>query len=126
MKSIIRLYVIKDTLSVKSFTENELSGTIKASENKLLYLSIPFDDGWKLSLDGRPTNKVMVFGGMTGVYLPKGQHTLLMKYELRYFWNGLFFTVSGMLIYLGLVLFLNKKRRKNTPENMASHHPNLL
>lgn len=101
--------LIKDTLTIKSFKETELFGTISTTENKLLYLSIPYDDGWKLYVDGQPANKVLVFGGMTGVYLPKGQHTVKMQYELRCFWKGLYFTGIGVLIYLGMVLFIRKK-----------------
>lgn len=104
----------KDSMTVSTFRETDIAGKINVSEDKIMYLSIPYDGGWTLKVDGKPTNKTIVFAGMTGVILPKGSHTIEMHYELRYWHKGLIIAVIGLLAYLGL--FLVQKRMKSKPK----------
>ncbi|MES2703048.1 MAG: YfhO family protein [Bacteroidota bacterium] len=99
-----------DSMVVDKFTDNAISGKVTASENKVMYLSIPYDAGWQLKVDGKPQEKMVVFAGMTGVYLPKGSHTVELNYNLRYYGNGLILGFIGLLAYVGL--WLNDKRGK--------------
>ncbi|MCF6142573.1 YfhO family protein, partial [Flavobacterium sp. K77] len=39
-------------LLIRSFKENEIRGSIKIDQPSMLFLSIPFDDGWKISVNG--------------------------------------------------------------------------
>ncbi len=102
----------RDTMVVSKFENNFISGTINASDNKMMYLSVPFDAGWKLKVDGQPQDKIILDGGMTGVMLKKGHHTIEMAYELRYFMKGVYLCILGLLIYLAL-FFVIKKRSSN-------------
>jgi uncharacterized membrane protein YfhO len=46
---------------------------------------------------------------MTGVMLSRGQHTIEMVYELRYFNRGLLMSVLGLILFAGLWFYLRKK-----------------
>jgi Bacterial membrane protein YfhO len=72
-----------DTLTGVTFSDRSVSGKINVGSNKILYLPIPFDNGWTLRTDGHIQMKLRLFGGMTGVYLPKGKHTILLTFNLR-------------------------------------------
>ena len=42
---------IEDTLKIGIFNDNYLSGTIAVAQDKMMYLSIPFDIGWQTRWD---------------------------------------------------------------------------
>jgi uncharacterized membrane protein YfhO len=107
----------KDTLSVSSFDNKLISGKITASDSKMMYLSVPYDAGWQLKVDGQPRDKMILDGGMTGVMLTKGPHTIEMAYDLRFFSKGLLLCVLGVAFYIGLWFFTMKKKNKEVTNN---------
>ena len=98
----------KDTLAIDKFGETLISGKIDLKEDKMMCMSVPFDGGWKLKVDGKPQDKIILNGGMTGIMLKKGPHMVEMVYDLRFFRTGLYLCLLGALIYAGLWLFMKK------------------
>lgn len=39
-------------MEVSEHTDTVLSGTVTASENSILYSSVPYDEGWSVYIDG--------------------------------------------------------------------------
>ena len=76
---------------------------------KMMYLSIPYDGGWRLKVDGQETAKQIVFAGMTGVLLTPGQHIIEMTYQLRYFSIGVILSIAGLLA-LGAVIIIQRRK----------------
>jgi uncharacterized membrane protein YfhO len=99
-----------DSLVVEKFEDSYVSGKINLSSEKMLYLSVPYDDGWQLKVDGRPGKPDKVFAGMIGVMLPAGQHTIEMSYHLRYLSLGIISSVAGLILCLMLWFFTRKKQ----------------
>ncbi len=98
-----------DTLAINQFSQNFIIGSINVNEDKIMYLSIPYDAGWKLKVDGQPTDKIILNGGMTGVMLKKGNHTIELNYDLPFFNIGLLMSLLGILIYLGFWFYTSKR-----------------
>jgi uncharacterized membrane protein YfhO len=98
----------KDTLVLSKFEENKIIGAISASKVKMLYMTVPYDRGWQLMVDGRITEKLMLNGGMTGVLLQPGNHTVELRFEMPWFGRGLYLSVAGILIYIGLWVYGKK------------------
>lgn len=42
----------KGAMEVSEHTDTVLSGTVTASENSILYSSVPYDEGWSVYIDG--------------------------------------------------------------------------
>jgi uncharacterized membrane protein YfhO len=102
----------KDTLTISRLNENIIAGNISLSSNKMIYLSVPYDDGWLLTVDGQRRDKIILSAGMTGVMLTKGRHSIEMNYHLRYLQKGLLLSALGLLLYVGLLFFdFNRKKR---------------
>ncbi len=99
----------KETLNLTSFSQNKIDGTINVSENKMVYMSFPYDNGWHLKIDGKDAEKTLVNYGMTGVYLSKGNHTIDLEYHLRFFKKGLILTLIG-LVLAGGFWFISRKK----------------
>ena len=98
----------RDTLAVSKFNETLIKGTINASEDKMMYLSIPIDMGWQLKVDGSLQNKIILNGGMTGVYLHKGKHSVEMVYELPFIKISMLLSLFGLLLYSGILVYTKK------------------
>lgn len=104
----------KDTLVISKFEETALNGKINVTEDKILYLSIPYDGGWTLKVNGKEADKLIIDGGMTGVLLKKGQYTIDMNYDLRFFTKGVYLFIVGLLLYIGL-WFVTRKKKNADP-----------
>ncbi len=108
----------KESLELSLFEQDKLEGTIKLSAEKLLYLSFPFDKGWKAYIDGNETEKLMANGGMTGLIVPAGEHKIVFNYKLRFFGKGWLLFSLGLFLS-SLVFFINKRQQRKLK---AVHH----
>lgn len=104
--------LVEDTLKLSSFAETSISGTINVSRNKVLYLSIPYDEGWQVYVDGRRQRQLALDAGMTGILLKPGGHTIELHYRHRFFTIGLFISVIGIILYAILLMPALKYRRR--------------
>ncbi len=85
---------------ISSFREDRIRGRVAAREAGVLFLSIPFNRGWRATVDGRdaPVHRVNI--GFVGLPLPAGEHAV----ELRFVPEGsrLGLAVSLLAAVLGL------------------------
>jgi len=100
----------ENSLQVKRFDDSYLSGEIFVDENKLLFLSIPFDEGWSLKVDGNKRKIEKVNFGFIGVFLEKGTHEIELKYTPPYMQLGFAVTCLSVLILLIALIRLKKKK----------------
>ncbi|MCD7746151.1 MAG: YfhO family protein [Lachnospiraceae bacterium] len=77
-----------------------VSGTVDVKEEGTLLLTIPYDEGWTIYVDGQKTEFSCVGGALIGVHLEEGSHTVKMVYTPTGFWMG------GGISLLCVVLFL--------------------
>ncbi len=99
----------EDSLRGPQLSDTHLTGKISLQQAKMMYLSIPYDGGWRLKVDGQETAKDIVFAGMTGVLLTPGQHIIEMTYQLRYFSIGVILSIAGLLA-LGAVIIIQRRK----------------
>ncbi len=112
----------KDTLQISSYDDRHFDGTIDLDQTKLLFLSIPFDKGWKAEVDGKPAETRLVTFGMTGIVLDKGKHQVKLYYEAPYLKTGSMVSGISFMIYALLlgVSFWKKKK----PAKVGETEPN--
>jgi uncharacterized membrane protein YfhO len=101
----------KDALAVSTMEDTRIDGKITVDKNKMMYLAMPYDKGWKLKVDGKDADVVMLNGGMTGLMLSKGAHTMELHYELRYMSLALMAMIAGVALYAGGVWYYRKQRK---------------
>ncbi len=97
-------------IELDSFSDRELSGTVTASEDGVCYFSIPDDGGWKVYVDGKETETVLIGDAVIGVKLTAGDHELKLRYTPPGFTVGVILTFSGFAVWI-LVFFLEKRKR---------------
>ena len=74
-----------------------VSGTIKNSQNlDRLYLSIPYDRGWTIKVNGKKTEPQLIGGCMMSLPIKSGENTIEMRYHVPGLRLGVFLTAVGL------------------------------
>ena len=102
-----------DKLSESQLTDvqvdgNKVSGSIDAKEDGTLLLTVPYDTGWTITVDGQETDFYSVGKALTGVHVSAGNHTIAMKFTPPGFVLGLVLSLVCVLLYLVTILLENR------------------
>ena len=92
----------RDTLTIISFNPAHIKGNIDLRSEKLMYLSIPYDLGWHLKVDGKEQKTILVANGMIGVLLVAGKHQLELDYDPPFRKEGKWVALFGLILYGGI------------------------
>ncbi len=95
------------------FASNWVEGTIETKGNRMLMLSVPYSEGWKLTVDGKEKELACVNTMWSGVYLEEGgRHRITLQYRTPGLKVGIL--ISGVTLVVMVVLFgfLWYRRRK--------------
>lgn len=107
----------KDNFVISKFSENNIIGNVVTNDSKILFFSIPFDEGWKVTLNGKEANLYRVNCGLTGVLTEKGSNKIELSFTPRYKKIGAIVSVISLLLFLGLlsISYFRKKSKTNSP-----------
>lgn len=97
-------------VSRSEITNQKACFEVEASEGEDLYVSIPHDNGWRITRNGEWL-KVRLFGGcMYSIPLKEGKNVIEMTYHLPGLWVGILSTCIGVfLTFLGFWIEHRKK-----------------
>lgn len=94
-----------------TFEDGHVSGTYRAGEATGLLLSIPYDKGWKVTVDGTAVELSPAYGGgMSLIEMPAGEHAIEMTYRSPGLGMGII--VSGVAAASIAALTLIWRKRK--------------
>ena len=69
-------------MTVESFSADHLAGRVQVTgHNRVLFISVPYDRGWTVTVDGKPVRTFRVLKYLTGVSVPAGEHRVVMRYR---------------------------------------------
>ena len=116
-----------EQLEVTSYDTTSLSGHIDVREDGLLFLSIPYSEGWSAVVDGKSAEIVPIQDALMGIMLEKGSHDVSIKYTPAGFREGaLISSVSAVFILLFIAvpaifrkIRINKAHAAAVTENTA-------
>ncbi|MFN8356648.1 MAG: YfhO family protein [Spirosomataceae bacterium] len=98
----------EDSLTIQAFEPTHVKGSISLKTNKLLFLSIPHDRGWKATVDGNETPIERVNMGFMGLMLSKGKHEIELHFEPPMVKIGCIVSLLFLLGYAGVIWKLKK------------------
>lgn len=87
-------------LNITSFKENHIKGNINVIDNNVLFLSIPYDKGFKILVDNKQVDYYKVIDNFIGLDLEKGYHEIEIIYEVKGFKLGLFVSLLSLIIFI--------------------------
>ncbi|MBR5047384.1 MAG: YfhO family protein, partial [Eubacterium sp.] len=102
-----------DTFQVTKMTDCHIEGSFDAVEEEYLFFSIPFDDGWKVAIDGKNTETTTIGNAFLSVIIPEGEHRITLDYVPEGFKTGRLISLAGVLAYLALCICTGRRRKKD-------------
>ena len=102
-----------DTLVVSHFTPESIIGDISLNTRKILFLSIPFDSGWNVKVNGETRQLFLVNCGFTGLPLESGSYNIELSYQPKLLKIGFIISILSVVIYIMLILLERNKKLLN-------------
>lgn len=102
-----------EQLIIDEYRDGYIKGTIEAKEdNRLIFISVPYDKGWKVTLNGEKYSTIpLLDGAFTGIELPsEGSFDIEMKYEAKGAKAGMIVSILGILALAAISLGMKGKK----------------
>ncbi len=96
------------------YTETSVSCRIDAESGEMLFTSIPYEKGWRVTVNGRPVKPCAIGGGLIGVPLGKGKNTVELQFTVRGRTAGVIISIVSTALAVMLLFgsnFFKKIRR---------------
>ena len=100
--------------------DRRITGTAHTQEAATVFLSIPYDEGWHLQIDGETATLSQAFLGFMSFQLPAGSHSIRLTYLPPGFILGLCLTLFGLLLCLAIKIL--QKKRTATLTSLVDHN----
>lgn len=91
---------------------NEVSGNVTLSSDKVMVFSIPYSSGWKAYVDGKETSVFRANTMYMGINLTKGSHKVVLRYNSPGLHLGMMASAAGIIIWILLAVASKKKKQK--------------
>ncbi len=99
--------------NITSFEDTHIEGTVTSDEGGVMFTSIPYVDGWKVSVDGESVDKVSIGNnGVIGVDIPAGEHTVVFQFKSKGLVPAVVISLIGILLAVIYTLIDNKIKKK--------------
>lgn len=99
-------------LVITNHNSRMLSGQVEASDDGILFLSIPYDEYWQADVDGEAVSLVRVADGLSGVPLTAGTHNVTLTYTPPAFWIGVLISLLALVVLLLWLLIWRSRAGK--------------
>ena len=102
--------------AVANFTEEsttEFTMDITADEGDILYMSIPYEPGWHMEIDGQEVEVYRTNDGLTGVRLQAGTHSYKLWFMPSYFVWSCVLSLASVAVLAMVALFVRAIKRRD-------------
>ena len=101
-----------DTFQIKSFEQSNIKGKINLSKTKMLFFTIPYDENWKIKVNGQNEKLLRVNIGFTGIILKEGNYDIELFYVDKYQEiTKTISIISVILFWLFLGYYIYRKKK---------------
>lgn len=102
-------------LQLSQFEDGRFKGTIEAKADGTLFLTVPFDEGWTVKVNGQPADVKKVAGAFMGIDLRQGSYSIESSYISPGFRTGAIVSMISLALFIGLLIFARRKRQAAAP-----------
>ena len=104
----------EEPLNITKISDTRIRGTVTSeADNRELFISLPYDEGWTCTVDGRETPIHEGFGeAFMGIPVRKGTHEICLTYVPKGLREGIFATLAGVML-MGLLFLADRKNKKD-------------
>jgi uncharacterized membrane protein YfhO len=105
--------LIENSFNNIEHTNNKISFDTDYDSSKMIILSVPYDQGWTLKVNGVATKIYKVNSGFIGIVAPAGNHEYVLQYATPGIDVGLLISFISILLILAMVALDKNKKRMN-------------
>ncbi len=109
---------------VDDYDDTHVNGHITLTESATLYTTIAYEEGWSVTVDGKPAKITPVKEAYISVPLEAGTHDVRFRFRVPYLTAGIVLTLlSGAVMLLIAVLARIgelKKERQDAPDEVPA------
>lgn len=87
---------------------NVLKGDINLDKDGIILLTIPYDKGWQIYVDGEKVKYYKVANEFIGIKVSLGKHKIYMKYYPRGLALGIIISISTLIVS---IILINRKNK---------------
>jgi len=97
-------------LDVYEYDDTTVKGKINALQSGVVFTSIPFDKGWKLTVDGQQQEIIPIANdGLIGIEMLSGEHEIVLKYTPQGFKIGCIISAVSLALFVLYSIAVKKK-----------------
>lgn len=100
--------------------DEHFRGTVTCDHPRYLMISIPYDEGWTVTVDGEKVNTMVADLGFTGIMVDAGEHQVSLTYHTPWLDYGVTVSMAGAALMVIQLLFraLAKRKAEKRGENI--------
>ncbi len=92
---------------------DKIVGSISVSNDSYVVTSIPYDEGFSIYIDNKKVDYYLINNTFIGFNIKKGNHNIEIVYNAPYRNLSLVISGLGVISFISLVVFENKKKKSN-------------
>lgn len=97
--------------SIQSFADGDVRLTADGSRSREIITTIPFDDSWEVTVNGKVIQPHQVAGAFIGIPIEDGHNDITMKYHVRGVTPGIIITVLSVIAACLLTVIQHRRLR---------------
>lgn len=101
----------EDVIQNLKLEPNRVSGEFTASEDEMLYLSIPYSKYWTATVDGEKAEVYCANTAFTALHIAEGTHTVELKYSNTMLKYSAVLSAIGFAAFIGVIVYNEKKKK---------------
>lgn len=111
----------KNPFEITNYKQTLIEGDIEAENDGVFYISIPYEKGWSMFVDGVEVEITPFENALISANLSKGKHQITLKYSPEGFKTGVIISVLGLAVLVVLIILnIIIRRRKKYGQNINS------
>lgn len=108
-----------------SHDDTHVSGKLELAEAGRLILSIPFEKGWRIRVNGEEREPALVGGCLMALDLEPGSYQIELAYEAYGLKQGILLSAVSILLFAGIMLLRQRKRAADCTSQGAGEQGGL-
>ena len=106
-----------EQLEISSFSDTEICGTVDAKQDGVLFLSIPYEKGWSVYIDGQKAETVKLMQSMLGAKVSQGHHDIRISYIPEGLVTGVCCSAAALVLFIIFAVMDMFRKKKTVPDN---------
>lgn len=118
---------LQGNFELTEFEYDKLSGKVRASENQVLFTTIPYESGWTIKVDGQVIDPLTTLDALIAIPVSAGEHTIEMKFFPKELKIGLIISALGIIIVIITAIFERRSfKALSTRLDIPTHEDSSL